>query len=386
MAIKIEGTCDPKFSRVKDAFAANFDNGGEIGAAVALTLDGKQVVDLWGGYADKEKTRPWTRDTLVNVYSTTKGLTAICAHRLVDAGRLDIDAPVTKYWPEFAAAGKEKMLVRYLLSHRAGLAAISKPLAADALFDWTTMCSALAEQKPWWEPGTKHGYHALTFGWLVGEVIRRITGKSPGTYLRDELAKPLGLDTHIGLGAEHDSRTAYLIAAPPPAPGEPNLFEEVLKNPESVTAKAFANPPVLGIPGLVNSREWRACELPAANGHTTARSLARLYGALARGGELDGYRVLSRESIARCHTEQSFGPDEVLLLSTRFGLGFMMSQPGASLGPNPRAFGHPGAGGSLGYADPDAKVGFGYVMNKMQTGLLIDSRPTALIEAAYASL
>ncbi|HUY38232.1 MAG TPA: serine hydrolase domain-containing protein, partial [Candidatus Binataceae bacterium] len=314
------------------------------------------------------------------------GLTAICAHRLVDQGKLDIDAPVAKYWPEFAAAGKEKIPVRFLLCHRAGLAAVGKTLAPESLFDWNAMCAGLAEQKPWWDPGMRHGYHALTFGWLVGEVIRRLTGKSPGTYFRDEIARPLGLDTHIGLGAEHDARTANLIAAPPPAPGKPNPFAEALKNPESVTAKAFANPPVLGSPGLVNTRAWRACEIPAANGHTDARSLARLYGALARGGELDGYRVLTPESIVRCHSEQARGPDEVLFISTRFGLGFMMSQPGASMGPNPRSFGHPGAGGSLGYADPDAKIGFGYVMNRMQAGLLIDPRATALIDALYASL
>ncbi len=386
MAINIEGSCDPKFNRVKEAFAANFEKGDEVGAAVAIVVDGKPVVDLWAGYADKAKTRPWTRDTLVNVYSTTKGLTAICAHRLVDQGKLDIDAPVSTYWPEFAAAGKEKLPVRYLLSHQAGLPAVRKPLPPEALFDWDAMCEALAQQEPWWEPGRKHGYHALTFGWLVGEVIRRITGKTPGTYFRDELARPLGLDAHIGTGPEHDERIASMIASPPPPPGQPNIFLEVINNPESVTAKAFANPPLMSKPGLVNTREWRAAELPAANGHATARSLARLYGALARGGEVDGYRVLSPESIARCHQEQAMGPDEVLFISTRFGLGFMMSQPGASLGPGPRSFGHPGAGGSLGYADPDAKVGFGYVMNKMQSSILIDPRVTNLIDAMYASM
>ncbi len=277
--------------------------------------------------------------------------------------------------------------MRFLLSHRAGLPAVRKPLPAEALFNWDTMTAALADQEPWWEPGTKHGYHAITYGWLVGEVIRRITGKTPGTYFRDELAKPLGLEAHIGLGAEYDSRTAEMIAAPPPAPGQPNIFAEVLNNPESVTAKAFGNPPLMFKPGLVNTREWRAAELPAANGHATARALARLYGALARGGEVvDGYRVLTPKSIAQCHTEQSSGPDEVLFISTRFGLGFMMSQPGAMLGPNERSFGHPGAGGSLGYADPAAKIGFGYVMNKMQSGLLIDPRVTNLIDALYASL
>ena len=386
MAVKIEGTCDPRFSRVKEVFADSFANGIEVGAAVAATLDGKPIIDLWGGYADKAKTRPWTRDTLVNVYSTTKGLAAICAHRLVDQGLLDLDAPVAKYWPEFAQAGKDKIPVNFLLSHRAGLPAVRKQLPMDAYFNWNVMCSALAAQEPWWDPGTKHGYHAITFGHLIGEVIRRITGKSPGTYFRDELALPLGLDFHIGLDAKHDERVANLIAAPLPAPGEPNIFAEIMKDPESVTAKAFMNPPLMGKPGLVNSREWRGAEIPAANGHGTARSLAKLYGALARGGELDGVRVMSPKEIAQCSVEQASGPDTCLFINTRFSLGFMMSQPGASLGPNPKSFGHPGAGGSLGYADPDAKIGFGYTMNKMLTSLLIDPRATALIDAVYASM
>ena len=386
MAVKIEGTCDPKFSRVKDTFAENFEKRGEVGAAAAVMLDGKSVVDIWAGYADREKTKPWTRDTLVNVYSTTKGVTAICAHRLADKGLLDIDAPVAKYWPEFAQAGKDKLPVRYLLSHRAGMAAVRKPLDDDALFNWNKMTTALAEQEPWWEPGTKHGYHALTFGHLVGEVIRRITGKTPGTYLRDEIAVPLGLDLHIGLDAKDDARTGDMIAMPPPGPGEPNLFAEIMKNPESVTFKAFMNPPGGMRPGLVNTREWRAAEIPAANGHTTARSLAKLYGVLARGGELDGVRVMSKEQVAKCSIEQSHGPDALLMINTRFSLGFMMSQPGASLGPNPKSFGHPGAGGSLGYADPEAKIGFGYTMNKMHASLLIDPRAIALIDSVYASM
>jgi CubicO group peptidase (beta-lactamase class C family) len=386
MAVKIEGTCDPKFTRVKDAFAENFEKRGEVGAAAAVMLDGKSVVDIWAGHADQAKTRPWTRDTLVNVYSTTKGVTAICAHRLADKGLLDIDAPVAKYWPEFAQAGKDKLPVHFLLSHRAGLPAVRKLLDDDALFNWNKMTTALAEQEPWWEPGTKHGYHAITFGWLVGEVIRRITGKTPGVYLRDEIAGPLGADFHIGLDAKHDARTADIIALPPPGPGEPNLFAEVMKNPESAAAKAFMNPPGGMRPGLVNTRQWRAAEIPAGNGHGTARSLAQLYGALARGGELNGVRVMSKEQIAQCSIEQSSGPDELLIINTRFSLGFMMSQPGGELGPNPKSFGHPGAGGSLGYADPEAKIGFGYTMNKMHASLLIDPRATWLIEAVYESL
>ena len=382
-----EGSCDPKFRRVREVFEENFEKRREVGAAVALTVDGKQVVDLWGGYADKARTRPWTRDTIVNVYSTTKGLTAICAHRLAGEGKLDFDAPVAKYWPEFAQAGKAKMPVRYLLGHRAGLPAVRKPLSPEALFEWDTMCAALAEQEPWWEPGTRHGYHAVTFGWLVGELVRRISGaKSLGTYFRDEIARPLGIDCHIGLDAAHDGRVAGMINSPPPPPDQPNIFAEVMNNPESVTAKAFANPPTMMRPGVVNSREWRGAELGAANGHTTARALARLYGALSRGGEVDGLRVMKASEIARCYEEQSYGRDEVLTISTRFSLGFMMSQPDAMLGPNPHSFGHPGAGGSLGFADPDAKIGFGYTMNQMAAGILIDPRATALIDAAYQSL
>jgi CubicO group peptidase (beta-lactamase class C family) len=384
--VKIEGSCDPKFNRVKDAFAENFEKRNEVGAAAAVMLDGKSVVDIWAGHADEAKTRPWTRDTLVNVYSTTKGITAICAHRLADQGILDIDAPVAKYWPEFAQAGKDKIPVRFLLSHRAGLPAVRKILDDDALFNWNKMTAALAEQEPWWEPGATHGYHAMTFGFLVGEVIRRITGKTPGVYLRDEIAGPLGADFHIGLDARHDARTADLIALPPPGPGEPNLFAELMKNPESAAAKAMMNPPVMAKPGLVNSRQWRAAEIPAGNGHGTARALAQLYGAIARGGELNGVRVMSKEQIARCSIEQSSGPDALLIVNTRFSLGFMMSQPGSELGPNPKSFGHPGAGGSLGYADPEAKIGFGYTMNKMQASLLIDPRATWLIDAVYESL
>jgi CubicO group peptidase (beta-lactamase class C family) len=386
MAVKIEGTCDPKFNKVKDAFAENFEKRGEVGAAAAVMLDGKSVVDIWAGHADPAKSRPWTRDTLVNVYSTTKGVTAICAHRLVDQGLLDIDAPVAKYWPEFAQGGKDKLPVRFLLSHRAGLPAIRKILDEDALFSWDQMTTALAEQEPWWEPGTRHGYHALTFGWLVGEVIRRITGKTPGVYLRDEIAGPLGVDFHIGLDAKEDARTGEMIAMPPPKPGEPNLFAEVMRDPESMIAKAFMNPPGGMRPGLVNTRQWRAAEIPAGNGHGTARALARLYGTLARGGELDGVRVMSKDEVAKCSIEQSSGSDALLIINTRFSQGFMMSQPGASLGPNPNSFGHPGAGGSLGCADPDAKIGFGYTMNMMQASLLIDARPTALLDALYASL
>jgi CubicO group peptidase (beta-lactamase class C family) len=386
MTVKIEGTCDPRFERVKEVFADSFANGMEVGAAVAATLDGKPIIDLWGGHADKAKSKPWTRDTLVNVYSTTKGLAAICAHRLVDQGKLDLDAPVAKYWPEFAQAGKEKIPVNQLLSHRAGLPAIRKQLPMDAYFNWNVMCAALAAHEPWWEPGTRHGYHAITFGYLIGEVIRRITGKTPGTCLRDEIARPLNLDMHIGVDASFDARIAELIGAPPPPPGPPDQFTEMASDPESVTFKAVANPRPVIDPALINSREWRGAEVPAANGHATARSLAALYGALASGGKANGYTVLTPESIRRAHTEQAIGPDVVLGVVTRWGLGFALTQPAVPIGPNPRTFGHPGAGGSIGFADPDARLGFGYVMNQMGSDALIDGRAAALFNAIFAAL
>jgi CubicO group peptidase (beta-lactamase class C family) len=387
MGASIEGECDSGFSRVREAFADNFANHREVGAAVAIVVDGRRVVDLWGGHRDEKRTRPWTRDTLVNVYSTTKGLMAVCAHQLVSTGKLDLDAPVARYWPEFAQAGKKDLPVRFLLSHRAGLPAISKALPAEALFDWDVMCSALAEQQPWWKPGEKHGYHAMTFGFLVGELIRRITGESPRDYLRTKLAAPLGADFQIGLSERDENRVAEIIAAPPPPPGAPNPMAALMSaKPESVTARTLANPPSVSAPGVSNSPAWRRAQLPAANGHGTARALAQVYGALSRGGEIGGVRVIAPEAIRRFSEEQSSGLDEVLLIPTRFSLGFMMSLPSASMGPGTRSFGHPGAGGSLGFADPDAKIGFGYIMNQMNAGILIDQRATALIDALYQSL
>ena len=387
-SVEVQGHCDPKFRAVKEAFAGNFAVHGEVGAALAVMVDGRMVVDLWGGHADAARTRPWQEDTIVNVYSTTKGMTAICAHRLADQGLLDLDAPVARYWPEFAQAGKETLPVRYLLSHTAGLPAVAEPLPPGSLYDWEVMTSALARQASWWEPGTKHGYHALTYGWLVGEVVRRISGKSPGAYFRDEIAAPLGLDFHIGLGPEHDARTADMIADALPQPGEGNPLVDALNDPESMAYKAFANPPDTIIEGGVNTRQWRAAEIPAANGHGNARALARVYGALACGGELDGVRVLSKHAIDRAIEEQAYGPDAVLVgLPMRVGLGFMLTMEEAPLGPNPRSFGHGGLGGSLGFADPDGRVGFGYTMNRMLFPPdLLDPRLPAMINAVYEAL
>ncbi|MGH7646084.1 MAG: serine hydrolase domain-containing protein [Gemmatimonadales bacterium] len=392
--VEVRGECDPRFARVRDEFSRGFRElrddreRGELGAALAVTIDGTMVLDLWGGHADPDRRRPWGRDTLANVYSTTKGIVAVASLHLVDRGRLDLDAPVARYWPEFAAAGKADLPVRMLLNHRAGLPAVRSPLHDTAIFEWPTMTGALAAEAPWWPPGERHGYHAFTYGWLVGEVIRRVSGHTPGRYIREALAGPLGLDLHIGLDAGHDRRTAELTPLPLTGadPALATLLAAMLGERESAASKAFLNPPSLLAPGVVNSRAWRGAEIPAANAHTTARSLARLYGALAAGGSLDGVRVLQRDTLELCWREGSRGPDEVLRTPTRFSAGFMLSQPHTPLGPGPRAFGHPGAGGSLGFADPDAGVGFGYTMNRTGPYVLLDPRPAALIDALYGCL
>ena len=386
VSVAIAGRCDGRLGPVREAFAENFAAHGEVGAAVAVTLDNQPVVDLWAGHTDAARTHPWTHDTIVNIASATKGLTAICAHRLVDHGLLDLEAPVATYWPAFAQAGKADLPVHLLLSHRAGLPAIEAPLPTEALYDWATMTGALAAQAPWWEPGMKHGYHVFTFGWLVGELVRRTAGMSLGSYLREEVAGPLGLDCHIGLAAIHDARVAEFIPVPPPPPGELGFEEALLQRAGPMTRHALYNPP--HTVADMNTRAWRRAEIPAGNAHTTARALARVYGALACGGQVDGVRVLHPESIARARTEQANGPDAVLFgWPTRFGLGFALPPEGAGFGSaSATAFGHPGDGGSIGFADPDAHVGFGYVVNQLQAGMPPDPRAVRLIEALYGAL
>jgi CubicO group peptidase (beta-lactamase class C family) len=382
--VEIQGRCDTRFKRVRELFEAGFESGAELGAGLNVVVEGRELIDLWGGFADKARSRPWRRDTLANVYSTTKGITAIAAHQLIERGELELDAPVARYWPEFAQKGKAELPVRMLLNHQAGLAAVAKPLVPEDLYDWGTMTRALAEQEPWWQPGADHGYHAITYGWLVGELIRRVSGMGVGRYVREHIAAPLGAEFWIGLPEELDARTAELLQGPISTDG-PNLLERIIAEPNGVLAKAFGNPSLLLM--SPNTREWRAAELPAANGHTTAAALARIYAALANGGELDGVRVLRPETIERARSEESYGPDRVLTLVTRFGLGFMLPPANEPLGPNPRSFGHGGAGGSLGIADPEAKLGFGYVMNLMHTGAwLADPRPRALLDALYEGL
>jgi CubicO group peptidase (beta-lactamase class C family) len=382
-AAPLAGECAPRFRRLREAFEQSFRDDAEAGAAVAVWQHGEPVVDLWGGFADAARARPWQADTLVQVASTTKGVTALCANRLAEEGRLDLDAPVARYWPEFAQAGKQAVPVHWLLSHRAGLPALREPLPREALYDWDRATAALAAEEPWWEPGSRHGYHAMTFGWLVGEVLRRADGRSVGRYFREELALPLGLDFHIGLRPEEEARCAEVIPAAEGAPRHP--VYQAARQRGSLVALAFGNP--RHGRQEFNTPEWRRAELPAANGHGTARALARLYGALARGGAEDGQRLLGRDALARATRERAFGPDAVLPgLTTRFGLGFMLGHPRLPLGPGPNAFGHPGMGGSLAFADPDRELGFAYVMNRVQSGMGGDARGFRLAAALYRAL
>ena len=376
------GTCDDAFRQVRDAFAENFGSRDEVGASLCVALAGRVVVDLWGGFADGARTRAWGADTLVNVFSVGKAFAAVCVLRMAGKGRLDLDDRVAAHWPEFAANGKADVSVRQLLSHQAGLPAVSRRLPPGAMLDWPVMTAALSEQEPWWLPGSAHGYHVNTFGFLVGEVARRIDGRSLGTYLSDEVAAPLGADFHIGLPASEESRVAdYLWTAPTPAEAEPPGVAPH----ELMEYNAYFNPSGLSGAGTVNTRAWREAEIPSTNGHGTARGVARLYQVLAAGGTIDGVEVVDRGVLAEAASEQVYGEDLLLHRPTRFGLGFQLTQKERPLGPGTRAFGHFGAGGSLGFCDPEVGLAFGYVGNQAGPRWR-NPRNRALIDAVYDGL
>jgi CubicO group peptidase (beta-lactamase class C family) len=379
----IEGQVDPGYEGLREAFAANFALHGEVGAAFCLYVEGRKVVDIWGGEADLKTGRKWEEDTLALVFSTSKGVSAICTHLLAQRGVLDLDAPVTDYWPEFGQAGKSPTRVRWLLCHRAGVPVIDRHLTQEEALAWDPAAEALAAQAPLWEPGTKHGYHAITYGWLVGEVVRRATGRTLGQVLAEEVSRPLGLDLWIGLPEVEEKRVSRLIPVGPPPPGQlgalpPERVEmmKAMASPTSLTQRAL-NP--TDPPFKFNSRAVRAGELPAANAIGTARALAKLYAATV--GEVDGMRLLEPATVEAATQEQSNGPDQVLLQDTRFGSGFFLPSPFSPL-MGPRSFGHSGAGGSLAFADRDRGVGFAYVMNRMQQNLSGDPRTAELIAAA----
>ena len=375
---------------MRDALAEILAAGAEVGAALAVYVDGHGVVDLWGGHADAGRTRPWERDTIVNLYSVGKAVTAVCALRLVEAGLLDLDAPVARYWPEFAQAGKVRIPVRYLLTHQAALPAIARALPSGAWSHWDVVTEALAAQAPWWEPGAGHGYHVNTQGFLIGEVVRRITGTTLGTYLRESLAGPAGVDFFIGVGPDLDGRCADVLPQPA-SPESEELRRQLGVDPATLSGRplmrvnAYRNPPGISGTGVVNTRSWRAAEVPSTGGHGNARGVARLYSALAGDGEVDGVHVLSPAMVARATEQQVYGDDLVLQRPTRFGLGFQLTMAERPLGPSPRAFGHFGAGGSLGFADPDARVAFGYAMNQGRGGWQ-HKHVRHLIDLVYAAL
>ena len=321
---QVYGEVASGFERVKDAFAANFETNGEVGAACSVYHRGEKVVDLWGGVADQESGRPWAEDSVVMVASSTKGATAICANLLVQRGELDLDAPVALYWPEFAAAGKQDVPVRHLLCHQVGLPVLDKPLAMEDYLAWEPPVKALAAQSPVWEPGTTHGYHAMTYGWLVGEVVRRISGKSLGTFFADEVAGPLSLDFWIGLPASEESRVSPMIGIDLEDPDiEPKgeRAREMLA--AATTPKSYLTQEQTTTPLDIGTREFLAAELPAANGITDARSLARMYASLIGDG-VDGVRLFTDETVRLASTAQSDGRDEVMGIHSRFGAGFYL--------------------------------------------------------------
>ena len=381
--IEVQGTVDPAFERVADVFAANFAEHGEVGAACAVYVGGEPVVDIWGGMAEIDPPRPWERDTLVIVFSTTKGVVAVCANQLIEQGRLDPEAPIAEYWPGFAANGKASIPVKWALSHRAGLADVQADLTLDDVAAWDPIVEAIAGAPPVWEPGTAHGYHTLTFGWMVGEIIRRVTGRSPGQYFADAVAAPLGLDFHLGVPPELDHRLAHVYHDTETQA----LLESVFADQSTLLGRATSGPSrlfgwnAMWDTGMWNTRRMRGAQVPSTNGHSDARSLARMYAACI--GEVDGIRLLSNETVARASVVLSEGTDCVHGIPMTFGLGFMLAPMfPASVGP--RTFGHFGAGGSTAFADPDRGLAFCYVMNQMK---MIDlARSEALVAATYEAL
>ncbi|WP_030897729.1 serine hydrolase domain-containing protein [Streptomyces sp. NRRL F-5126] len=383
----VQGMVAAGFEPVRDAFVRNFERLGERGAAVSVYRDGRKVVDLWAGARDAAGREPWAVDTAQVVRSATKGIAAAVPLLLHQRGRIDLDAPVGTYWPEFKAAGKERVLVRHLLSHRAGVPVVDVPLTPAEALDGESGPRALAAQRPVWEPGTDHGYHAHTYGWLVGELVRRATGRSVGYWVAEEIARPLGLDFWIGLPDGEARRVGRIgeVAEPPASGGAPRLrpkrsVAEAYADPGSLTRRAFG---VIRPAVDENAPEYHAAEMPASGGISTARALARAYAAMI--GPVDGHRLFAPATLTLARTEESAGPDRVLVVSTRFGLGYMLHGPAAPMLAK-GSFGHPGRGGSLGFADPESGIAFGYVTNGMRKGVTADPRAQALVRAVRAAL
>jgi CubicO group peptidase (beta-lactamase class C family) len=381
MSVEISGTCSKKFGAVKDAFAANFAKNGDVGASAAMVMNGELVVDLWGGSQDVKGTTPWQRDTIINVFSTTKTMSCLSLLVLVSRGLVDVDAPVAKYWPEFGQNGKGNVLVRHLLSHTAGLPAWDQRIDATDLYDWHKVTGMLAEQATWWEPGWKSGYHALTQGNLVGEVVRRVDGRSVGRFFAEEIAGPLNADMHIGLAAQHDARVALVIPAPPLQFGSGD--GSVKPDRDSIAYRA-SNPRLTAEQSW--EIPWRRAEIPAGGGHGNARGVALAQAAVSHGGSLHGVDLLSKKTIDRIFDVQAAGRDLVLGIGVTFGVGYGLNSPRNPISPNARVCYWGGWGGSLVVNDVDAGFTIAYVMNRMGEGTVGDDRAHTLLRAVYASL
>jgi CubicO group peptidase (beta-lactamase class C family) len=363
--VEIQGFTTDRFAGVRDTLASSLERGTDLGASVAVYLDGQPVVDIWGGHLDEKRTRRWEEDTVVNVWSTTKTMTALCALILADQGELDLHAPVAKYWPEFATAGKAGIEVRHLLSHTSGLATWAEPLRVPDLYDWEKLTGLLARQTPAWKPGTQSGYHSLTFGYLIGEIVRRITGSTLGAFFATELAEPLGADFHIGLPSEHDHRVAPVIS---------NIANDVPQlNPAGLRVEDSWTP------------QWRRAEIPAANGHGNARSVAAIQSVLADGGAAHGMPILSERGRAVALEEQSYGRDRRIGAVLRFGMGYALNSAELRLSPHARTCFWGGYGGSLVVADLDARMTVAFVMNRMAPDTF-NGRGAAVLRAAYNAL
>ncbi|MGK9065227.1 serine hydrolase domain-containing protein [Stutzerimonas chloritidismutans] len=381
--MQIQGFFDLRFEAVRDAFDALFHEGQQRGAALCVKIGGETVIDLWAGVADNAGEQAWQSDTLVNLFSCTKTFTAVAAMQLVGEGKLQLDEPVARLWPEFAANGKSAITLRQLLCHQAGLPAVRRSLPPEALYEWDTMTSALAAERPWWTPGDGHGYAAITYGWLLGDVIRRADGREPGEAIVNRTARPLGLDFHLGLPDAEFERVGYLTRQKNNFgdAAAQRLFRAMTGDPQALSARAFGNPPSIMTSG--NKPEWRRMSQPAANGHGNARALAGFYDGLLRGELLDA------ALLTEMTREHSVGEDRTLLTLTRFALGCWLDLPGvanATFGMGARAFGHPGAGGSIGFADPDRELAFGFVTNTMGPYVLMDPRAQTLARTVRACL
>ena len=379
------GAYEAKFEAVAEAFIENFRVEDELGSAVAVTLDGKPVVDLWGGFANQDRSRPWERDTLVCMMSVAKGVTAICFNMLLDRGRVELDAPVARYWPEFAKNGKAGILVRHILDHTAAIPVLTtNPLWPGAMYDREAYVKALEDQEPLWEPGTKAAYHVHNQGYLLGEIMRRVTGRTIGPFLRSEVATPLHADYYIGqMRLDEQRRVAEVI----PNMGARLFAAKDSAEPETLRSLAFRQNPDEPWIQTLNSAVWKVVEIASGNGHGNARGVARIYSALSVGGEIDGVRLMSKTSIERMITEQHNQIEQLQDRPYHQALGVLLNTPEAVyMGPNPRAFGHHGIGGSIGFADPDGRIAFSYSCNKMHS--VGDNGPRArrLIDAVYASV